>query len=66
MSPSHANKRGVRYRYYVSQAVLQNRKAQAGNITRVAAPDVGGGTMGPRLRQPNTYTFGYLRFTHVQ
>ena len=26
MSPSHANKKGVRYRYYVSQAVLQNRK----------------------------------------
>jgi Resolvase, N terminal domain/Recombinase len=25
MSPSHANKRGVRYRYYVSQALLQNR-----------------------------------------
>jgi hypothetical protein len=30
MSPSHANKRGVRYRYYVSQALLQNRKAEAG------------------------------------
>ncbi len=40
MSPSHANKRGVRYRYYVSQAVLQNRKAQAGSITRASAPDV--------------------------
>jgi hypothetical protein len=24
MSPSHANKKGVRYRYYVSQAILQN------------------------------------------
>ena len=40
MSPSHANKRGVRYRYYVSQAVLQNRKTQAGSITRASAPDV--------------------------
>ena len=40
MSPSHANKRGVRYRYYVSQALLQNRKAEAGTISRVAAPDV--------------------------
>jgi hypothetical protein len=40
MSPSHANKRGVRYRYYVSQALLQNRKAEAGTINRVAAPDV--------------------------
>ena len=28
MSPTHANKRGVRYRYYVSHAILQNRKAR--------------------------------------
>ena len=40
MSPSHANKKGVRYRYYVSQALLQGRKAEAGSITRVSAPDV--------------------------
>src|SRR5262249_48726365 len=32
MSPSYANKRGVRYRYYVSQALLQNRKTEAGTI----------------------------------
>jgi site-specific DNA recombinase len=31
MSPTHANKRGVRYRYYVSHALLQNRKADAFN-----------------------------------
>ena len=40
MSPSHANKKGVRYRYYVSQALLQNRKVEAGSIARVSAPDV--------------------------
>jgi len=40
MSPSHANKKGVRYRYYVSHALLQNRKAAAGSIARVSAPDV--------------------------
>jgi site-specific DNA recombinase len=40
MSPSHANKKGVRYRYYVSQAILQNRKAEAGAIARVAAPEI--------------------------
>jgi len=40
MSPSHANEKGVRYRYYVSQAVLQNRKDEAGSIARVAAPDI--------------------------
>jgi hypothetical protein len=42
MSPSHANKKGVRYRYHVSQALLQNRKAEAGSIARGSAPDVGG------------------------
>jgi site-specific DNA recombinase len=40
MSPSHANKKGVRYRYYVSQAVLQKHRDEAGSIARVAAPDV--------------------------
>jgi site-specific DNA recombinase len=40
MSPSHANKKGVRYRYYVSQALLQNRKSEAGSVARVAAPEV--------------------------
>jgi hypothetical protein len=40
MSPSHANKKGVRYRYYVSQALLQNHKAEAGTVARVSAPDV--------------------------
>jgi site-specific DNA recombinase len=42
MSPSHANKKGVRYRYYVSQALLQNRKAEAGSIVRIAAPEIEG------------------------
>lgn len=30
MSPSHATKGGIRYRYYVSAAVLQGRKSEAG------------------------------------
>jgi site-specific DNA recombinase len=42
MSPSHANKKGVRYRYYVSQALLQNRKDEAGGIVRIAAPEIEG------------------------
>jgi len=40
MSPTHSNKRGLRYRYYVSHAILQNRKAEAGSIVRVPAPDI--------------------------
>jgi site-specific DNA recombinase len=38
MSPSHARKaNGRRYRYYVSQAVLQGRPEGAGSIRRVSA-----------------------------
>ncbi len=40
MSPSHACKKGVRYRYYVSQALQQNRPVNAGTVTRVSAPDI--------------------------
>jgi site-specific DNA recombinase len=40
MSPSHSNKYGVRYRYYVSQAVLQQRKAEAGSVARVPAIEI--------------------------
>jgi site-specific DNA recombinase len=37
MTPSHSNKDGVRYRYYVSHAVLQRRKQDAGRVARVPA-----------------------------
>jgi hypothetical protein len=40
MSSSHANKKGVRYRYYVSQAILQNRKSEAGSVSRVSGLDI--------------------------
>jgi site-specific DNA recombinase len=40
MSPTHTNKRGARYRYYVSHALLHNRKAEAGSIARVPAPEI--------------------------
>jgi site-specific DNA recombinase len=37
MTPSHSNKDGVRYRYYVSHVLLQCRKKDAGRVTRVPA-----------------------------
>jgi site-specific DNA recombinase len=40
MSPTHSNKLGVRYRYYVSHAILQKRKAEAGSIARVPASEI--------------------------
>ena len=40
MSPSHTNKGGVRYRYYVSQAVLQGKPQPAGLVGRVPAAEI--------------------------
>ena len=40
MSPSHAVKKGVRYRYYVSTALVQGRKAEAGSVARVPAQEI--------------------------
>ena len=40
MSPSHTNKLGVRYRYYVSHAILQQRRGEVGSIGRVPAADI--------------------------
>jgi site-specific DNA recombinase len=40
MSPSHATKGGKRWRYYVSQALLQGRKSDAVSVARVSAPEV--------------------------
>jgi hypothetical protein len=40
MSPSHATKGGRRYCYYVSQAVLQGRKEDAGSVARVPAMEI--------------------------
>ena len=40
MSPSHAVKRGKRYRYYTSQAVVQLRPETGGSITRLPADEI--------------------------
>ncbi len=40
MSPSHSNKRGARYRYYISQAVLQKKLQAARSIGRVPAVEI--------------------------
>ncbi len=38
MTPSHSRKKGVRYRYYVSQAILQSRKDQAARSSGYRRP----------------------------
>jgi site-specific DNA recombinase len=40
MSPSHARKRGIKYRYYLSTALIQGRAERAGSIRRVPAADI--------------------------
>lgn len=40
MSPSFSTKNGVRYRFYVSSAILRGRKDAAGSISRVAAQEI--------------------------
>ena len=39
MTPTHTNKRGARYRYYVSHAIMQGRNQEAGSVSRVPAPE---------------------------
>jgi site-specific DNA recombinase len=40
MTPSHSNKHGVRYRYYVSHALIQGRRHQSGTVSRVPAAEI--------------------------
>jgi site-specific DNA recombinase len=40
MSPSFSSKNSVRYRFYVSSALLSGRKAAAGSVGRIAAEEI--------------------------
>jgi DNA invertase Pin-like site-specific DNA recombinase len=40
MSPSFSTKNGVRYKFYVSSALLRGRKAEAGSAARLSATNV--------------------------
>jgi site-specific DNA recombinase len=40
MSPSHVRKGGIKYRYYLSSALLNGRVDQAGSVTRVRAAEL--------------------------
>jgi site-specific DNA recombinase len=50
MTPSTGKKGSARYRYYVSAALLQGRREDAGSVPRVPAPDVEAAVLGA-LRQ---------------
>jgi site-specific DNA recombinase len=40
MSPSHARKSGVKYRYYISSALLQGAADHAGSVPRLPATEI--------------------------
>ena len=40
MSPSYTTKRGARYPFYVSSALLRGRKSQAGSVPRLSAAEI--------------------------
>ena len=40
MSPSHSNKKGKRYRYYISQAAIQGKPTQPDTRTKIPAPEL--------------------------
>src|SRR3954470_5869597 len=40
MTPSHVRKRGIKYRYYISSALLQGQTEQAGAVSRVPADEI--------------------------
>jgi DNA invertase Pin-like site-specific DNA recombinase len=40
MTPTHTNKQGVRYRYYVSHALLQRRNNDNANLVRIPAHEL--------------------------
>jgi site-specific DNA recombinase len=40
MSPSYSTKNGVRYRFYVSSALLRGRKTEVGSVGRVSAAEI--------------------------
>ena len=42
MTPSHVRKRGVKYRYYLSAALLQGQPERAGGVSRIPAAEIEG------------------------
>jgi len=40
MTPTHTRKGAIKYRYYISRALVESRPEQAGSITRIPAPEI--------------------------
>lgn len=40
MSPSHSNSHNRKYRYYISQAIIQHRRQDAGSVSKIPAGEI--------------------------
>ena len=40
MTPSHARKAGIKYRYYISSALVDGRPGEAGSVSRIPAAEI--------------------------
>jgi hypothetical protein len=49
MTPSHVRKRGIKYRYYLSAALLQGQPERAGRVSRIPAAEIECPLLWPRL-----------------
>jgi site-specific DNA recombinase len=68
MTPSHSRKQGLRYRYYVSSALIQGQPELAGSVTRVPAAEVESlvaAAVGQRFATEPTLGVRELVSTHV-
>jgi DNA invertase Pin-like site-specific DNA recombinase len=68
MTPSHARKCGIKYRYYISSALLEGRTELAGTVSRVPAVEIEDlivGTVRDRLNQSAEIEDRALISTHV-
>jgi hypothetical protein len=67
-TPSHARKRGAKYRYYISSALLQGQAEQAGTVNRIPAAEIEAlvvCSVRDHLNQPTHINNGELINTHV-
>jgi site-specific DNA recombinase len=68
MSPSHARKRGIRYRYYVASPLLHGQAERAGSVRRVPAAEIEalvGRAVREHLKDPTQTEDRDLISTHV-
>ena len=68
MTPSHVRKRGIKYRYYLSSALLQGEPERAGSVSRIPAAEIEGlvlRSVRDHLNQSEEIEDAVLISTHV-